>query len=239
MCPDLGEPNYGKGKNRLRRPNESRRTARCLACIAIAATAFVLSACASSPQIYSSPQHKTLHLEPRSLDREGVAFLTPSTVTGQEEDKQTLAYIFASSMQSERPEIRFLSLPQTISAVNRAGLADAYRRMYQDYRDTGVFDVAVLRQVAQSAGVRYLAQLKLANMHQGARGRFSFLGLSVLQTHFANLRVFLQIWDSRDGSIAWEGLDEVTFATDTGEERPITFRKVAGHAAENLIKRLP
>lgn len=223
----------------MRLSSDSRGTARCGAHIAFAAASLVLSACASSPQIYSSPQHKTLQLEAHSLDREGVAFLTPSTVTGQEEDKQMLAYVFASSMQSERPEIRFLSLPQTISAVNRAGLADAYRRMYQDYRDTGVFDVAVLRRVAQSAGVRYLAQLKLANMHQGARGRFSFLGLSVVQTHFANMRVFLQIWDSRDGSIAWEGLDEVTYATDSGEERPITFRKVAAHAAENLIKRLP
>lgn len=223
----------------MRLLNDSCRTGRCGARIAIAAAALVLSACASSPQIYSSPQHKTLHLQPRSLDREGVAFLTPSTVTGQEEDKQTLAYVFASTMEIERPEIRFLSLPQTVGAVNRAGLADAYRRMYQDYRDTGVFDAAVLRQVAQSAGVRYLAQLKLANMHQGARGRFGFLGLSLLQTHFANMRVFLQIWDSRDGSIAWEGLDEVTYAVDTGEERPITFRRVAGFAAENLIKRLP
>jgi hypothetical protein len=61
-----------------------------------------------------------------------------------------------------------------------------------------------------------LAQLKLANMQQGAKGRWSFLGVDILQTQYANLRGFFQIWVSRDGSIAWEGIDEVTFAIDTG-----------------------
>ncbi len=93
--------------------------------------------------------------------------------------------------------------------------------------------------MAQAAEVRYLAQLKLANMQQGSKGRWSLLGVTILQTQYANLRVFFQIWDSRDGSIAWEGIDEVTFAIDTGQERPITFRAIAEHAAKDLIQRLP
>jgi len=76
-------------------------------------------------------------------------------------------------------------------------------------------------------------------VHRNRRGRARALRLSLLQTHYANLRVFLQIWNSRDGSIAWEGLDEVSFAVDTGRERPIASRRIAGHAAQNLIKRLP
>ena len=175
----------------------------------------------------------------RALAEGGLAFLTPSTVTGQEEDKQSLAYMFAATLKTQRPEIRFDALPQTIGAVNRAGLADAYRRMYRDYRDTGVFDSAMLRQVAQAAGVRYLVQLKLANMEQGARGRFSLLGLSLLNTQYANMRVFFQVWDSRDGSIVWEGIDEVSMAFDTGQERRVTFRRIAQRAAQDLIASLP
>lgn len=206
---------------------------------ACAAAALLLAGCASDLQIYSSPQHQTLRLQPHELAEGGLGFLTPSTVTGQEEDKQTLAYVFADTLRSRRPEIRFDALPETIGAVNRAGLADAYRRMYRDYRDTGVFDAAVLKQVAQAAGVRYLVQLKLANMDQGARGRLSLLGLSLLQTQYANIRVFFQVWDSRDGSIAWEGIDEVTMAFDTGQERRITFRTIAERAAQDLIASLP
>jgi hypothetical protein len=210
----------------------------CLAAT-ILAPLLALGGCASSLQKYSAPEHQTLQLEAQDLRQGGLAFLTPSTVTGQEEDKQALANVFAATLRQERPDIRTVSLPETISAVNRAGLADAYRSMYHDYRETGVFDAASMRKVAQAAGVRYLAQLKLATLRQGARGRFSLLGLSVLQTHYANLRVFLQIWDSRDGSIAWEGIDEVTFAIDSQRERPFTFRAIAGHAARDLMQRLP
>jgi hypothetical protein len=203
----------------------------------LAATA--LAACSTTLQTYSSAQHETLRLEAHELREGGLAFLTPSAVTGREEDTQALAHVFAATLRSERPDLRVVALPYTLSEVNRAGLAGTYRGMYQDYRDTGVFDAAALRRVADAAGVRFLAQIKLAEVHQGARGRLNLLGLSLLQTHYANLRVLLQVWDSRDGSIAWEGLDEVTFAIDSQRERPITFRAIAAHAAKDLIMRLP
>lgn len=190
-------------------------------------------------QKYSAPEHQVLRLNGSDLADGGIAFLTPSTVTGQEEDKQALAYVFANTLRRERKEVRVLALPETISAVNRAGLADEYRALYHDYRDTAVLDGKVMRQIAKAAGVRYLAQLKLATMQQGARGRFSLLGLQLLQTQYANMRVFFQIWDSRDGTIAWEGINELTFANDTAREQPISFREVAEHAAAELVQRLP
>jgi hypothetical protein len=205
----------------------------------IALAAFVLAACESSPQVYSAPKHDTLQITQEELRAGGLAFLTPSTVTGQEEDKQTLAYVFAETLQKERPDIKFVPLSRTISAVNRAGLAEAYRRMYHDYRDTGLFEVGTMQQIAKAAGVRYLGQLKLASMKQESRGRFGILGLSLLNTQFANMRVFFQVWDSRDGAIVWEGIDEVTLAMDTGKEMPMHFQSVAEQAAKNLVQRLP
>ena len=198
-----------------------------------------LAACESSLQVYSAPKHDTLTLAAADLREGGLAFLTPSTVTGQEEDKQTLAYVFASTLQKERPDIKFVPLARTISAVNRAGLADAYRKMYSDYRDTGVFEADMMRRVAQAAGVRFLGQLKLARMDQSSRGRFGVLGLNLLNTQYAYMRVFFQVWDSRDGTIVWEGIDEVTLAIDTGKELPMGFQMVAEQAAKNLVQRLP
>jgi hypothetical protein len=218
------------------RHDTSFRRAAALACLA---AGLQLSGCATDVQIFSSPQHEALGLRAHDLVQGGLAFLTPSTVTGQEEDKQSLAYVFAAELKARRPEIRFDALPQTIGAVNRAGLAEAYRRMYRDYRDTGVFDAATLRQVGQAVGVRYLVQLKLASMDQGARTRLSLLGLSLLNTQYASMRVFFQVWDSRDGSIAWEGIDEVSMAFDTGQERRVTFGRIAERAAQDLIASLP
>jgi hypothetical protein len=72
-----------------------------------------------------------------------------------------------------------------------------------------------------------------------AMNKAGFFGLNILNTQYANMRVFLQIWDRADGSIAWEGIDELTFAMDTGQEKPIAFRAVAERAAQDLVKRLP
>jgi len=203
------------------------------------AAAAALCACETTPQVYSAPKSTILQLAKEDLRGGGLAFLTPSTVTGQEEDKQTLAYVFSSTLESERPDIRFVPLSRTISAVNRAGLAETYRRMYVDYRDTGLFDAAMMRRVADATGVRYLGQLKLARMEQSSRSRFGLLGLSLLNTQYANMRVFFQVWDSRDGTIVWEGIDEVTLAMDTGKELPMSFQSVAEQAAKNLVQRLP
>ena len=180
-----------------------------------------------------------MQLAKEDLRTGGLAFLTPSTVTGQEEDKQTLAYVFGATLQTERPDIKFVSLARTISAVNRAGLADTYRRMYHDYRDTGVFDAGMMQKVAAATGARYLGQLKLARMEQNSRGRFGVLGLNLLNTQYANMRVFFQVWDSRDGTIVWEGIDEVTLAMDTGKELPMSFQLVTEQVAKNLVQRLP
>jgi len=198
-----------------------------------------LAACESTPQVYSQPRTETLRLAKEDLRAGGLAFLTPSTVTGQEEDKQTLAYVFSDTVQKERPDLRFVPLSRTISAVNLAGLADIYRKMYSDYRDTGVFDAPSLQRVAGAAGVRYLGQLKLGRMDQSSRSRFGFLGLSLVNTQYANMRVYFQLWDSRDGTIAWEGIDEVTIAADTQRELPMSFQQVAEQAAKNLVARLP
>jgi len=198
----------------------------------------LLAACVSD-QIHSTAHHADLSLEPGDLEAHGLAFITPSTVTGQEEDKQTLAFVFADVMGTTRPDIRVVPLPQTLSAVNRAGIAQDYKLMYVDYRDTGIFKQDLLREVGQVTGARYLAQLKLSDFNQGAKSRFSVLGLRLIQTQQANIRLFFQVWNAIDGSIAWEGTQEVTYTWDSSSEKPVTFRLIVEEAARELISKLP
>jgi len=87
--------------------------------------------------------------------------------------------------------------------------------------------------------MRYLGQLKLSGFKQDSDGRLSLLGLRVLSTKIARLRLFFQIWDASDGSIAWEGLDELEYAEDTAAERTVTLQKAVNKAANDLINLLP
>ena len=49
----------------------------------------------------------------------------------------------------------------------------------------------------------------------------------------------MTIWDSADGSIAWEGMQELSYAYDTTGEKPVSFRQAVEEASVEIIKRLP
>lgn len=218
------------------RPDRHPAFLHCFAAGVLAAVA--LSGC-MAPQIKASTQVLALSLAAQDFRQSGLAFITPSSFTGQEEDKQSLALSFHDVMQQARPELRIVSLPMALTAVNRAGLAGEYRRMLEDYRLTGLLDRDVLRKVGEVTGCRYVAQLKLAGFRQESKDRWGTLGLRIFQTKSTVVRLFFQIWDSDDGSIAWEGAAELTLAHDAISEDTVTFRSVIEESARRLVERMP
>lgn len=199
----------------------------------------LLAGCSSAPHFYPTLQEQVISLRKGDLEGSGLAFITPSTVTGQEQEKQTVALTVADVMKVERPALKVVTLAETLGAVNKAELADDYRHMYAHYRDTGLFPAEVLRRLAKATGARYLAQLQLQGFSQGAKNRFGILGLRVVETQYADVRLFLQIWDSRDGSIAWEAMQELRISLDTTSDEPVMLRELLERSARDLVARLP
>jgi hypothetical protein len=81
--------------------------------------------------------------------------------------------------------------------------------------------------------------LKLAGFRQESKGRWGALGLRVFETKSTTARLFLQIWDSKEGAIAWEGGVEMTMAYESASEETVTFSSVIEASARRLIARLP
>lgn len=229
----------------MNRPLASRAASGPLPVLVALGLALLLGACANNrAPTDATPgqpttQVLTLHLQLDELRTGGLAFITPTSVTGQEEDKQALALSFTEVLQTVRPDLRIVSLPQTLSAINRTGLTREYRQMFEDYRSAGIFDRETLQKVGQATGSRYLAQLKLAAFKQESRGRWGFLGVRMMETKSSTIRLFLQIWDTRDGSVAWEGSHESTMAQDSMAEDNITMKHIVEDAARDLVARLP
>lgn len=190
-------------------------------------------------QIYPTLQQRGISLRAGDLESHGIGFITPSAATGQEEEKQAVALVFAETMQQERKAIRVVPLAELLGAVNRAGLADEYTRMYNDYRDTGLLKREILRQVGAVTGVRYIAQIKVQSFGQSAKERFGILGLRIVETKSAGLRLFFQIWDAHEGTVAWEATQELHYSFDTTTEEQLTLPRVVGHAARDLVSKLP
>lgn len=198
----------------------------------------LLTGCAS-PQIHSTVQILEINLKSQDLQTGGIAFITPSSATGQEEDKQALALAFTEVMQKARPSLHIIPLPETLSAINRDGFSNQYKRMFEDYRLTGILDRDTLQKVAGLTGVRYLAQLKLGGFRQESKSRWGTLGLRIVETKSTTIRLFLQIWDSKDGSVAWESAGELTFSHDSLAEDTVTFKGAVEESARDLVSRLP
>lgn len=194
---------------------------------------------ACSHQIYTSEEHRAFNLTADDFFENGVAFTTPSSITGREQDRQSLALTFAEVLREKRPDINVVSLPETLSVINKAGLLNEYMLMYEHYEQTGIFDYGSLKKISALTGTRYIAQLNLSGFDQGEKGRFGILGLRLLETKRANLRIFLQIWDAQEGMIAWEGYEEMNYATETYTEQGITFYDIARQIAENMVARIP
>lgn len=191
------------------------------------------------PQIYPSAQYRQISLDPKDLQTHGLAFITPSTVTGQEEEKQAVALTFSEVLIKERPDIRCITLAETLNAVNQAGLAEDYKRMFEDYRDTGIFKRDILRKVGEATKTRYVAQIKLASFSQSSDTRFGIFGLRLLVTQHAHIRLFFQVWDTQDGRIAWEGVNEMHYAVDVITEKSVTLKIVIERVARDLVASLP
>ncbi len=178
-------------------------------------------------------------LKPGELARYGVAFVTPSSVTGQEQDRPALCLIFSQTLTAMRPDTHVVPLSETLSSMNRVGLADDYNRLLATYRGAELLDRTLLTQVSKATGVRYVAQLKMALFQQETQGRLGVFGLRLIETKKANLRLTLQVWNSEDGSIAWEGSQELYMAFETIKEDPISFHEIVEASARDLIAKLP
>jgi len=213
--------------------------------LAAVASLALLSGCANTPlkshteQITSSTQVQTARVSMRDLQGGGIAFITPGSITGQEEDRQALALAFTEKMRAARPDLRCVTLSETISAINRAGLASEYKRMFEDSRLTGVFDREMLKKVADVTGARYLVQLKLGGFRQEAKGRWGLLGIRLLETKATTIRLFMQMWDGRDGAVVWEGSQELTIAYESIAEESISMQKAVEASARELLIKLP
>jgi hypothetical protein len=214
----------------------SRAAGSCLTSICLL---LLLVGCTTGGQVHPTTLHKNLSLPAGALQQYGVAFLTPSTVTGQEQDQQTAALVFAEQLRIQLTTVRVVSLPESLTAINRGGLASEYRKMVESYRDTGIFPRDMLSKVGSTIGTRYLVQLKLAAFSQDTRERLSILGVRLFQTLQSNIRLYMQIWDADAGAIAWEGSEEMSYAYDSSAELPVTFRRVLEESAQQLIQHLP
>jgi len=212
---------------------------RVLSVIAAATVLCLQAACSGAPQVQRSLDYEDFSLAPGDLAAHGVAFIPPSSITGPEQDRQTVAFLFAQVLREERPQIPVVTLAETLSRINAAGLAIEYRDMLEHMDATGVLPGSFLAKIGEVTGARYVIMLKLAQFQSESSRRFGLFSFRLVTTRIATLRLFYQIWDTETASIAWEANQELTLAFDTVKEQVVTFESMMEEVARDLIARMP
>ncbi|HEX7000022.1 MAG TPA: hypothetical protein VF322_17960 [Gammaproteobacteria bacterium] len=201
--------------------------------------AVVVCGCSVTNQLHSDLTYRGVSAEVGQFGSlTGIGVLTPSTPTGHESDKQALADALGQALEESESVGTVLPLTNTLSAINTAGLARAYAEMLAEYEHTGVLERDTLKRIGEAAGVRYLAKLNLGDFVQSSDKRLAIAGIRLFDTWRALIRVHLEVWDSRTGTIVWEGNEELVFAHEGAKERPVSFRQVAGLASAALVAKM-
>lgn len=178
-----------------------------------------------------------------ALQEEQIAVLSAVVGFGLEGYAHQASRSLVSALQLRQPPIKSLTVRDTLNRLNQEGLSGEYAIMVSDYVKTGILSRAGLEKIGRALDAAYVFQPSLASFSQSMSGRFSFLGLRVLQTRITTLRLTLQLWDTRTGNIVWESSGEATLAGEDVREFRIPFNQIAcqlwSHMLDKLFTGLP
>ncbi len=186
---------------------------------------------------YSSPT-----LTADTFAGQSIAILPTSSILydpTQEIYRETLAGILYTALSKYPNGPSILSLDVIQSGINKDGLWNDFKLMYNEYEVTAVMRKDILSKIWQSVGARYVIVPRLLRFQSETFDRATIIGISFLRTRQSSVDIHAQIWDTTTGAVVWEGASEGTVASEVVRGRPASFMAVASNACESLASRMP
>lgn len=139
-----------------------------------------------------------------------LAFVTPGNLQGFD---PTLSQALSGALTKVVPPIREISTNETLNQLTDQGLTTEYADLRSGFSRSGILERQRLRRIGAKLGARYLLLPGLAQFDESIIDKFEAGGWKLLRNRVTTLRLWLQLWNSRTGHIAWESSGEVTVAT--------------------------
>ena len=116
---------------------------------------------------------------------------------------------------------------QVLSQLNAKGLTADYAELVALYERSGILDWARLERIGSACSVKYVFQPIFSSFGQEMENRFALLGWRLLQTRITVLRLALQLWNVRTGTVVWASPGEVMLASDVLGQARIPLDRAA------------
>jgi hypothetical protein len=213
------------------------------ASIALILVSCFAAGCASS--IYgwqvrtnSTPRSETFQLS--ILERQPVALFPSKTSPGLRGNEVGLSQYLGEVLRKIVPSWKVISAKETITRINRQGLASEFIRIGNDYEQSDIFERDPLRKIAAGIGARYVFQPRLATFTQMMIDRFKFPGidLRLTQTRSSIMRLSLQLWNAETGELVWDSVAETNMANEAVSQDPVYLEDIARATLASMISDL-
>ncbi|MBI5971310.1 MAG: hypothetical protein HY884_09180 [Deltaproteobacteria bacterium] len=215
-----------------------RRICAAIALIAVAATA---SSCSGPLQQaflnirepFRSPDFVSIGAQ------DTVGLITAANHDNGLEYRKLLGDFVEEALKKERPDIKVIPYWQTLSVINTGGYTADYARMLNTYTTTGILDKDVLTKLGAALGAKYLIHPRIIDFNQKQTIRFQPFGFTMFLTHETEIKIYMEVWDAKNGAIVWIGAAEAHMASEHFMSKPIPFEEVAKLTIETLLKKMP
>ena len=162
--------------------------------------------------------------EPGQLE-EPVAVLAALTSPGLRGNEVGLDLMLGQILQKVAPHLHMVSPHRSISQINQQGLTAEYAQMRADAEQSHILNHVFLKRLGTVIGARFVFQPRLAAFSQTMYDRWTFPGFGVVvsQTRQSNLRMSVQLWDTKTGELLWASMAEGTMQSEAFAKDPVYF----------------
>jgi hypothetical protein len=215
-------------------------------CLSLMFVLAFMSGCSSSIygwQVRTTSTPFAPSFDPGTFAREPVAILGALTMPGLRGNEVGLDHLLGEVLHKMAPQIQVISSQRSISQINQQGLAAEYTQMRADAEQSQILNRESLKKLGTAVGARYVFQPRLASFTQIMTDRWTFpvIGVLFLQTRSCDLRVSLQLWDTKTGELLWASMAEGTMESEAASRSLVyledAVRVALGSIVEDFLNR--
>jgi hypothetical protein len=149
-----------------------------------------------------------------------------------------LSHTLQQALAESSPTINAIPSHETLSRLNRKGVAEGYIQMVKDWDYAGILERGRLQSIGAALGVRLVLLPGMAEYFSYLEERFTLEGLHVLQTRTVRLRLSLQLWNAETGELLWESFGGGGMQREVVSERQGLMTALAQKIWEGMIEDL-
>lgn len=200
--------------------------------LALFATMIPFLGCAAS----INPHSTVTYDETGSTTIDSVAILPVTAGEGLEGFRRQTADSVRTALQQAHPNLTVLDDGTSLERLNKAGLAQQYADMVEDYRTTGVLDGETLKNMGDAIGAPYLLAVRVSYAEKSETGYNALTGIST--TEHQNVGLFAHLWSPEAGDVVWEA--DAGAEVSAGDfERTRELNEIIAEACTALANRFP